>query len=116
MNDALITECRVVRGSVHKLDYGHKQAAATPSVAGGSEAGDCGGDVAAGLVGVAGGATLRRECQSGFRLAAALSRRRGGTDRASLAAGDGDVCNRWGPVAKFFRVRFVSYSQKLETA
>src|SRR4051812_11646887 len=26
MNDASITECSVVRGSVHKLDYGHTQA------------------------------------------------------------------------------------------
>src|SRR3954465_6339384 len=43
MNGALITECSVVRGSVHKRGYGHKQATATPSVAGGSEARDCGG-------------------------------------------------------------------------
>src|SRR4051794_4458923 len=42
MNDASITECSVVRRSVHKLGYGHKQATATPSVAGVSEAGDCG--------------------------------------------------------------------------
>ena len=34
MNEALLTECRVVRGSVHKRGYGHKQATATPSVAG----------------------------------------------------------------------------------
>ena len=34
MNDASISECGVVRGSVHKLAYGHKQATATPSVAG----------------------------------------------------------------------------------
>ena len=34
MNDASITECSVVRGSVHKRGYGHKQATATPSVAG----------------------------------------------------------------------------------
>src|SRR6478752_4761595 len=33
MNDASITECSVVRGSVHKRGYGHKQATATPSVA-----------------------------------------------------------------------------------
>ena len=43
MNDASITECSVVRGSVHKRGYGHKQATATPIVAGVSEAGDCGG-------------------------------------------------------------------------
>src|SRR3954452_1582288 len=91
MNDASITECSVVRRSVHKLDYGHKQATATPSVAGVSEAGDCGGNVAAGRVGVAGGAALRRERQSGFRLAAALPGRCGGTGRASLVAGEGDA-------------------------
>src|SRR6476659_11077423 len=56
MNDASITECSVVRGSVHKLGYGHKQATATPGVAGVAEAGDCGGNVAAGLVGAASGA------------------------------------------------------------
>src|SRR3954465_17295 len=88
MNDALITECSVVRRSVHKLDYGHKQATATPSVAGVSEAGDCGGDVDAGRVGVARGAALRRERQPGFRLATALPGRRVRTDRASLAARD----------------------------
>src|SRR3954468_15554557 len=91
MNEASITECGVVRGSVHKRGYGHKQATATPSVAGVSEAGDCGGNVAAGRVGGAGGAALRRERQPGFRLATALSGRCGGTGRASLAAGDGDV-------------------------
>src|SRR4051794_7158807 len=91
MNDASITECSVVRRSVHKLDYGHKQVTATPSVAGVSEAEDCGGDVVAGRVGIAGGAALRRERQSGFRLAAALSGRGSGTGRASLAAGDGDT-------------------------
>ena len=74
MNDVSITECSVMRGRVHKHGYGHKQATAAPSVAGVSEAGDCVGNVAAGLVGIAGGATLRRERQSGFRLAAALSR------------------------------------------
>src|SRR4051812_23110391 len=88
MNDALITECSVVRRSIHKRDYGHKQATATPSVAGGSEARDCGGNVVAGRVGVAGGTALRRERQSGFRLAAALSRRCGGAGRALLAARD----------------------------
>jgi hypothetical protein len=91
MNDASITECSVVRGSVHKRGYGHKQATATPSVAGVSEAGDCGGDVAAGLLSVASGAALRRERQPGFRLAAALPGRCGGAGRASLAAGDGDA-------------------------
>src|SRR3954453_195027 len=91
MNDASITECSVVRRSVHKRDYGHKQATATPSVAGVSEAGDCGGDVVAGRVGVAGCAALRRERQPGFRLATALSGRCGGTGRASLAAGGGDA-------------------------
>src|SRR5215210_3584022 len=91
MNDASITEWSVVRGSVHKLGYGDKQATATPSVAGVSEAGDCGGNVAAGLVGIAGGTALRRERQSGFRLAAALSGRRGGTGGASLAAGNRDA-------------------------
>src|SRR3954470_23499751 len=88
MNDASITEWRVVRGSVHKRGYGHKQATATPSVAGVSEAGDCGGDVAAGLLGIAGGAALRRERQPGFRLATALSGRFGGAGRASFAARD----------------------------
>src|SRR5215212_6212608 len=91
MNDALITECSVVRRSVHKRDYGHKQATATPSVAGGSEARDCGGNVVAGRVGVAGGAALRRERQPGFCLATALPGRCGGTGRASLAAGEGDA-------------------------
>src|SRR3954464_10354601 len=92
MRDALITESSVVRGSVQKLSYGHKEAgAATWLVAGGSDAGDCGGKLGAGLVGVASGAALRRECQSGFRLAAALSRCRSETDRASLAARDGDA-------------------------
>src|SRR3954447_23366960 len=91
MNDVSITECSVVRGSVHKHGYGHKQATAAPSVAGVSEAGDCGSDVAARLVGIAGGAALRRERQPGFRLATALSGRFGGTSRASLAAGDGDA-------------------------
>src|SRR3954449_3122754 len=76
MNEALLTACSVVQGSVHKRGYGHKQATATPSVAGVSEAVDCGGDVAAGLLGGAGGAALRRERQPGFRLAAALPRRR----------------------------------------
>src|SRR4051794_37852048 len=91
MNEASITECGVVRGSVHKLDYGHKQATAAPSVAGVSEAGDCGGKLGAGFVGGAGGAGLRRECQSGFRLAAALSGRCVRTGRASLAARDSNT-------------------------
>src|SRR4051794_9149262 len=91
MNDVSITECSVVRRSVHKRGYGHKQATATPSVAGVSEARDCGGNVAAGLLGVASGAALRRERQPGFCLAAALSRRCGGAGRASLAAGDGNA-------------------------
>src|SRR4051794_34583095 len=91
MNDASITECSVVRGSVHKHGYGHKQATAAPSVAGVSEAGDCGSDVAARLIGIAGGAALRRERQPGFRLAAALPGRCGGTGRAWLVAGDGDA-------------------------
>ena len=58
MNDASITECSVMRGRVHKHGYEHKQATAASSVAGVSEAGDCGGNVAAGLVSVAGGAAL----------------------------------------------------------
>src|SRR3954453_9925992 len=91
MNEASITECGVVRGSVHKRGYGHKQATATPSVAGVSEAGDCGGNIAAGLVGVASGAALRRERQPGFCLAAALSGRRIRTGRTSLTAGNGDA-------------------------
>src|SRR3954449_8440031 len=91
MNDASITEWSVGRGSVHKPGYGHKQATATSSVAGVSEAGDCGGDVAAGRVGITGGAALRRERQPGFRLATALPGRCAGTGRASLAAGDGDA-------------------------
>src|SRR3954454_1015946 len=91
MNDAAIIGYSVVRGSFHKHGYGHKQATATPSVAGVTEAGDCGGDVAAGLVGGAGGAALRRERPSGFRLAAALPGRCGGTGRASLAACEGDA-------------------------
>src|SRR3569832_2105564 len=91
MNDASLTEWSMVRGSVHKLGYGHKQATATPSVAGVSEAGDCGGDIAAGRVGIAGGTALRRERPPGFRLAAALSGRCGGAGRASLVAGDGDA-------------------------
>src|SRR4051794_21440598 len=93
MNDASIIECSLVRRrrSVHKLDYGHKQATATPSVAGVSEAGDCGGDVVAGLIGGAGGAALRRERQPGFRLAAALPRCRIRTGRASLATRDSNT-------------------------
>src|SRR3954452_20350003 len=91
MNDASTHESIVVRGSVHKPSYGHKQAAAVPIVAGVSEAGDCSGKLDAGRVGVAGGAALRRERQSGFRLAAALSRCRSETDRASLATGNGTV-------------------------
>src|SRR3954469_2707873 len=91
MNDVSITECSVVRRSVHKHGYGHKQATAAPSVAGVSEAGDCGGNVAAGLLGIASGAALRRKRQPGFRLAAALSGRCVRTGRASLAAGDGDA-------------------------
>src|SRR4051794_26888324 len=91
MNDASLTECGVVRGSVHKRGYGHKQATATPSVAGGSEAGDCGSDVAARLLGIAGGSALRRERQPGFRLAAAVSGRRVRTGRTSLAAGECDA-------------------------
>src|SRR3954454_18141722 len=91
MDEASLTEGGVVRGSVHKLDYGYKQATATPRVAGVSEAGDCGGNIAAGRVSVAGGAALRRERQSGFRLATALSGRCGGAGRASLAAGGVDA-------------------------
>ena len=48
MNEALLTEYGVVRGSVHKLGYGHKQAAAVSIVAGVSETGDCGGKPGAG--------------------------------------------------------------------
>src|SRR5689334_4144547 len=91
MNDAPITECSVVRRSVRKFGYGHKQATAAPSVAGVSEAGDCGGNVSAGRIGVAGCAALRRERQPSLRLAAALSGRCIRTGRASLAAGDGDT-------------------------
>src|SRR4051794_30332475 len=88
MNDPSIIECGVVRGSVHKLGYRHKQATAASIVAGVSEAGDCGGKPGAGFVDIAGGAALRRECPPGFRLAAALSGRGSGTDQASLAASD----------------------------
>src|SRR5918998_4719286 len=91
MKDASITEGGKVRESVHKCGYGHKQATATPSVAGVSEAGDCGGKPGAGRVGVAGGAALRRERQPGFRLAAALSGCRVRTGRTSLTSGDGDA-------------------------
>src|SRR3954454_18053803 len=92
MNEALISESGVVRGSVHERGYGHKQAArAAWIVAGVSEAGDCGGKPGGGRIGVANGAALRRERQPGFRLAAALSGRCGGTGRASLAAGEGDA-------------------------
>src|SRR3954467_14185064 len=96
MNDASITECSVVRRSVHKRGYGHKQATATPSVAGVSEAGDCGGNVAAGRVGVASGAALRRERQSGFRLAAALSGRCVRTGRVDFPPGAGGFANEPG--------------------
>ena len=58
MNDASITEYGVVRGSVHKRGYGHKQATAAPIVAGVSEAGDCSGKPGAGCVSVAGSAAL----------------------------------------------------------
>jgi hypothetical protein len=53
MNDAAIIGCSVVRGSVHKHGYGHKQAAAAPIVAGGSEAGDCGSKPGASVARVA---------------------------------------------------------------
>jgi hypothetical protein len=50
----------VVRESVHKHDYGHKQATATASVvAGDFEARDRRSDVGAGLVGVGGGVARR---------------------------------------------------------
>jgi len=67
----------VVMGSVHKLGYGHKfeGSAATSVVARGSEAGDRGGVVDARIIGVAGGAALRRECEPGLCLAAALLHR-----------------------------------------
>ena len=55
--------------------WAQTRATAAPIVAGVSEAGDCGGKLGAGRVGVAGGAALRRERQPGFRLAAALSGR-----------------------------------------
>jgi hypothetical protein len=59
----------VMRESVHKLDYGHKQAAATASVVAGSfEARDRSSDVGTRLVSVGGGAALRRERQPGLRL------------------------------------------------
>jgi len=46
MNDASVTESGVVRGRVHKLGYGHKQAATAASiVVGVSEARDCGGEL-----------------------------------------------------------------------
>ena len=45
MNDVSITESGVVRGCVHKRGYGHKQATATPGVAGVAAAGDCGGEL-----------------------------------------------------------------------
>src|SRR4051794_41879721 len=88
MNDASTHESIVVRGSVHKPSYGHKQAAAVPIVAGVSEAGDCGGKPDAGRVGVAGGGALRRERQPGFCLGGGLPGRGGGTARALPCAGD----------------------------
>jgi predicted lipoprotein len=44
-------------------------------MAGGAEAGDCYGNVCAGLVGLDSGAAIRREREPGFQLAEALSRR-----------------------------------------
>src|SRR5918999_1553342 len=91
MSNVSICKCVVVRGSVHKLGYGHKQAATVSIVAGVSEAGDCGGKPGAGRVGIAGGAALRRKRQSGFRLAAALPGRCVRTARASLATRDSNT-------------------------
>ena len=79
-------------GSVHRFGYGHKQAATAASVlAGIVEARGCGGNVDAGFVGVAGGATVRRERQPGLRVAPALPGRCGRAERATIDAGDGDV-------------------------
>ncbi len=52
---------------------------------------DCRGDVDAGLVGVTGGAALRREREPGLCVAQALSRRVNRTGRASTDAGDGNA-------------------------
>ena len=46
-------------------------------MAGGIEAGDRGGVVCAGLIGLSGRPALRRECEPGIQLAEALSRRPG---------------------------------------
>ena len=79
-------------GSVHRFGYGHKQAATAASVlAGIVEARGCGGNVDAGFVGVAGGATVRRERQPGLRMAPALPGRCGRAERATIDAGDGDA-------------------------
>jgi hypothetical protein len=73
------------RESVHESGYGHKfEGAAVPIVAQSSEAGDRGGVVDAGIVGVAVGAVLRRECEPGIRLAAAIPRRVNGARGASM--------------------------------
>jgi hypothetical protein len=62
MTDASMFDWGVMRESVHELDYGHKQAATTASVvAGGFEAGDRSGDVDARIIGLGGGAALRRQ-------------------------------------------------------
>jgi hypothetical protein len=67
MTDASMFDWGVMRESVHELDYGHKQAAATASVvAGGFEAGDRSGDVDARIIGLGGGAALRRQRQPVF--------------------------------------------------
>jgi hypothetical protein len=84
----------VVRArSVHEVGYGHKwDWEAKPLVAGGAEAGDCGGVVCAGLVGLDGCAALRRECEPGLQLAEALSRRPrcvGHADGSTIDPGSG---------------------------
>lgn len=72
-------------GSVHKLDYGHEFAGAASVMAGGAEAGDCCGLAGAGVIGIGGGAALRREREPGFCVAQALSR----TDQQSGSSATG---------------------------
>src|SRR5579859_2748724 len=83
----------MVMGSVHKFDYGHKFAGASSAsiVAGGVEAGDCCSLAGAGVIGVGGGAALRRECEPGFCVAQALPRRSRHSSSSATGAGDGNA-------------------------
>jgi hypothetical protein len=83
----------LVKGSVHKFDDGHKFAGAASAsvVAGRTEARDCCGLAGAGFIGLGGGAALRGECEPGFCLAQALSRRGERRCGCSIDGGDSEA-------------------------